>query len=233
MSLERTVRGRGLEQAGGLHREGRPAGHHVARAKQLGGRPGQSDRIDAGMMPETVVFYRDQQVGEERQGGFRAETPNATGGGEKCQRAVHAVEDFTADWGKAREVRREDVVEQGDEGSDREAERWQSSQEGEDDTPPPFAGGGWGEGALRSGCRPLLPTSSRKGKGGSLSGLAACAHSAATMVIRVAAWRANTAGRYMSATSAPGSSNVPGVTARTRTASRKFGFSPVSATTAA
>ena len=45
------------------------------------------------------------------------------------------------------------------------------------------------------------------------------------MVIRLAAWRANTPGRYMSATSAPGSSNVPGVTARTRTASRKSGFS--------
>src|ERR1700722_2178734 len=57
-------------------------------------------------------------------------------------------------------------------------------------------------------------------------------YSAARTLIRAAAWRAKTPGRYMSLKSAPGSSNEPGVTARKRTATRKAGAPDSSATTA-
>ena len=202
----------------------------MARAEQLRGGAGQGDRIDAGMVPESAILDRDQQVGEQRRRCVRAKAPDATGAGKQCQWAVMAVEDFAADGGEAREVGREGVVEQGAEGGECEAEGGQKSAEGESRYYPSPCGRGLGGGGSAVPVSPPPPTLSRKGRG---SRRAARAHSAATMVIRAAACRANTAGRYMSATSAPGSSNVPGVTARTRTASRKSGFSAVSATTAA
>ena len=216
-----------LEQASGLHRKSGATGYGMARAEQLRGGAGQGDRIDTGMVPEAAILDGDQQVGEQRRGVVRAEAPDATRRGEECQRAVLAVEDLAAHGGEAGEVGWEAEVEQGAEGGEHEAGRGEEGYDGKQEPPPP--GGGWGEGGPRSGRRTLPPAPSRKGRG---RGVGYC-HSAATMVIRPAAWRANTAGRYMSATSAPGSSNVPGVTARTRTASRKSGFSLVSATTAA
>ena len=177
-----------LEQASGLHRKSGATGYGMARAEQLRGGAGQGDRIDTGMVPEAAILDGDQQVGEQRRGVVRAEAPDATRRGEECQRAVLAVEDLAAHGGEAGEVGWEAEVEQGAEGGEHEAGRGEEGYDGKQEPPPP--GGGWGEGGPRSGRRTLPPAPSRKGRG---RGVGYC-HSAATMVIRPAAWRANTAG---------------------------------------
>ncbi len=50
----------GLEQAGGLHGDGRPAGDDVACADELGGGAKQGERINAGMEPEAPILDGDQ-----------------------------------------------------------------------------------------------------------------------------------------------------------------------------
>src|SRR5271166_3470120 len=193
-----------LEQAGGLHRQCRTARDHVAAAQELGGGADEGDGVDTGVVPEAPVLHSDQQIGEQRWCGVNMEPPDAAWRGEKGERSVLAVEDLGADRVKTGEVGREGVIQRRCERGKQEDERWEETKE---KTPP-----------------------SRKGRGSIFS---LSPHSVPTTVMRPAACRANTPGRYMSATSAPGSSYVPGVTARTRTASRKSGCSGVSATPAA
>ncbi len=50
----------GFEQPGGLHRQRRTAGDHVAAADELGGGTCQSERVDAGVVPEAAVLDGDQ-----------------------------------------------------------------------------------------------------------------------------------------------------------------------------
>ena len=191
-----------LEQPGGLHRQRRAAGDDMAAAHKLRGGAYEGDGVDTGMVPEAAVLDCDQQVGQQRRCGVRAEPPDAAGCGEQGERAVVAVEDFGAERGEAGEVGRERVIERCSRSPQAESRERGGDKEKRKNSPSP-CGRGLGGGGRGMLCRPLPPTPSRKGRGSMFS---LSSHSAPTTVIRPAACRANTAGRYMSATSAPGSS---------------------------
>jgi hypothetical protein len=110
-----------------------------------------------------------------------------------------AVEDLGADEGETGEIGREAVIDHNAKSGEDDRERWQEGK-ARGQPPPPLAGGGWWEGVGRYEYSPLPLPPSRKGRG------SIGVHSTPCTVMRPAAWRANMPGRYMSETSAPGSS---------------------------
>ena len=110
-----TARSR-LEQARGLHRQGRAAGDDLAAGHRLRNRAQQGERIDAGMKFEPLIFIGLQQreVARIDVCRRRCQPPFAVRRRERAQQPLVLVDDQGRDLACPREIRREQAI--GDDG---------------------------------------------------------------------------------------------------------------------